>query len=108
MMIVQAVGFVVLGVGLFLLAAYVLTWLWNWLVPLFFNGPRLWFLQALGLLVLAHLLIGLGAWRGGRRSHYGYGRHQYLYEHRRLRQKPVKYRIRPLQKKTELLQTRIL
>jgi len=36
-------------------------WLWNWLVPPLFHGPMLTWTQALGLLLLTHLLF-----RGGR------------------------------------------
>ena len=32
--------------------------LWNWLVPVLFGGPRVNFLQALALFVLAKLLFG--------------------------------------------------
>ncbi|QJW88384.1 hypothetical protein HNV11_02845 [Spirosoma taeanense] len=75
MMILKGIGFVLLGIGLFLLATYVVMRLWNWLVPSLFNGPRLRFVQALGLFFLARLLFGFGNFgRGGR---YGYGRHNW-------------------------------
>jgi len=34
--------------------------LWNWLIPEIFNGQKINFYQALGLLVLARLLTGFG------------------------------------------------
>jgi hypothetical protein len=40
--------------------------LWNGLVPALFHGPSLNFLQALGLLVLSHILLrGWSPWRYG-------------------------------------------
>lgn len=87
MMILKGIGFVALGIGLFLLATYVVMRLWNWLVPSLFNGPRLRFVQALGLFFLARLLFGFGGF--GRGGHYGYGRHHWQ-EHRQFDQKPEK------------------
>ena len=43
--------------------------LWNALIPPLFKGPSVSFAQALGLLVLSHILL-----RGGRCWHWGYGR----------------------------------
>jgi hypothetical protein len=37
--------------------------LWNWLVPVLFNGPHISFIQALGLLLLSKIIFG------------GWGRH---------------------------------
>lgn len=34
--------------------------LWNWLIPEFFNGKMINYWQAMGILVLARLLTGLG------------------------------------------------
>ena len=46
--------------------------LWNALVPSLFKGPSVTFVQALGLLVLSHILL-----RGGRCWHWGHGgRHE--------------------------------
>ena len=39
--------------------------LWNALIPVLFHGPELSYLQAVGLLVLCRLLVGI---RGGRRG----------------------------------------
>lgn len=55
--------------------------LWNWLVPGLFHGPVIVFWQAVGLIVLARLLVGFGrgggcgpfgGWRG---RMGGWGRH---------------------------------
>ena len=67
--ILKGAGFIALGIGLFVLITYVLMRLWNGLIPQLFNGPRLRFVQALGLLFLSRLLFG---GFGGPR---GYGGH---------------------------------
>lgn len=89
-MILKAIGFVALGIGLFLLATYAVMRLWNWLVPSLFNGPRLRFVQALGLFFLARLLFGFGGFgpRGFGRG--GYERYNNWRHERRLEQQPEK------------------
>jgi hypothetical protein len=53
-------------VSLFIVVAgYATMSLWNWLVPVLFNGPAISFWQTLGLLVLTRILFG-GWGRGGR------------------------------------------
>ncbi|MFD2572870.1 hypothetical protein ACFSUS_19670 [Spirosoma soli] len=91
MMILKGIGVVLLGIGVFLLATYVVMRLWNWLVPSLFNGPRLRFVQALGLFFLTRLLFGFGGpWRGGF-GHGNYsGRHNHWHEHRQPDRKPEK------------------
>ena len=75
-MILKGIGFAALGIGLFVLATYVVMRLWNWLIPSLFNGPKLRFVQALGLFLLARLLFGFGGFRhGDSHGHHGYGRH---------------------------------
>ena len=48
---------------MFIIAAFVLGFftmlLWNWLVPVLFHGPDVTYLQAVGLLVLCRLLVGI-------------------------------------------------
>ena len=39
--------------------------LWNWLIPDIFHGPKINYLQALGLLALAKVFFGLGFKGGG-------------------------------------------
>ncbi len=56
------------GVGIFVIASLLLSLivmlLWNALVPALFAGPELSYLQALGLLLLSHILLrGWGPWR---------------------------------------------
>jgi hypothetical protein len=49
-----------------LLLSLIVMLLWNALVPALFHGPSLTFLQALGLLVLSHILLrGWSPWRYG-------------------------------------------
>jgi len=54
---VAALGFIVMS-------------LWNWLVPAVFGGAVIGFWQALGLFVLARLLVGGLRGRGGYRGHW--------------------------------------
>jgi hypothetical protein len=65
-MAVLAAGFVAVLGGVTML-------LWNWLVPVLFRGPEIGYLQALGLLVLARILVG------------GLGRHRHSMRHHRWR-----------------------
>lgn len=67
MIALKIVGFVALGIAAFLVATYLVMRLWNWLVPSLFNGPRLRFAQALGLIFLTRLLVGFG----GPARHWG-------------------------------------
>ncbi len=54
-------AFFVIGAALF---GLVVMFLWNALIPDLFRGPSLTFWQALGLLVLSHILLrGSGHWR---------------------------------------------
>jgi len=62
------VGKAVAGIGIFLIAALALSFLvmllWNGLIPDIFRGPSLTYMQALGLLVLSHILLrGWSPWR---------------------------------------------
>ncbi len=59
-------------VGL-LVVGFVVMGLWNWLVPVLFNGAQISFWQALGLFALAKILFG-GGWGG--RGRCG-GRHKW-------------------------------
>ena len=62
------VRFAAAGIAFFVVAAMVLSFatllLWNALVPELFHGPTLTFWQALGLLLLSHILLrGASPWR---------------------------------------------
>ncbi|GAB3904844.1 hypothetical protein GCM10028803_34850 [Larkinella knui] len=76
--ILKGLGFLALGIALFMLVTLVVMRLWNWLVPSVFNGPKIRFVQALGLLFLTRLLVGgFGGAHGGHwRGHPGFDRHR--------------------------------
>lgn len=57
-----------------LLKGALVMWLWNALIPELFHGPELVYVQALGLMILAKLLVGFGHWRG---HHHHRGRHRH-------------------------------
>ncbi len=88
-MVLKGIGFALLGIGLFLLATYVVMRLWNWLVPTLFNGPKLRFIQALGLFLLTRLLFGFGFGHRGY-GHRGFGRDLYWQKHHPVDQKSGK------------------
>ena len=53
------------------LVSFVTMALWNWLVPVLFNGPYITVFQAAGILILAKIIFGFGkgSWKSGGR-HY--------------------------------------
>jgi len=68
---VKFLAFVALGVLAILVIGFVTMSLWNWLVPVLFNGPFITFWQALGLLLLSKILFsGFG---GKRHCHSNHG-----------------------------------
>ena len=73
MFTLKILAFVALGILAFLAVAYLVMRLWNWLVPAAFNGPRLPYKYALGLLLLSRILFGgPGGYRFGPRGGYGW------------------------------------
>ena len=70
--IVRLIALVLAGLAAFaLVLGLAVMWLWNWLMPTLFGLPQLTYLQAVGLLVLSHLLfrghtIGRGHGSSGR------------------------------------------
>lgn len=56
----KVLAMIVFGIGLFLLANYVLMRLWNWLMPDLFGLGLIDYWQALGILVLAKIIFGFG------------------------------------------------
>jgi hypothetical protein len=59
---------VVLVPGLLALFSAVTMWLWNWLMPAIFKLPAIGFWQAVGILLLSHILFKGGyRWRAGSR-----------------------------------------
>lgn len=59
----------VIGVAAITLGGWVVTGLWNWLIPSVFGLHTIGFWQALGLLVLARILFG--GFRGGQGHRFG-------------------------------------
>src|SRR3990172_3177733 len=77
------------GAVLFLgLGGWVVSWLWNALLPPLFGLPVIGFWQALGILALARILFGgVGGSKGSARRHHGSLRGDFTAEEReRIRQ----------------------
>jgi len=68
------VGWALLAAGLFCLAIFGLTQLWNWVMPAAFGLKVIDWPLALGLFVLARVLVGFPG-GGGRGRGWGKGRH---------------------------------
>jgi apolipoprotein N-acyltransferase len=45
-------------------------WLWNWLMPAIFKLPTIGFWQAVGILILSHILFGGRRFRNAGRRHW--------------------------------------
>ena len=52
------------------LSGAVTMWLWNWLMPAIFKLPTIGFWQAVGILLLSHILFRRGCFRRMGRSHW--------------------------------------
>ncbi len=62
----RALKFVALAVGGVFLLGLIVMFLWNAVVPDIFSGPVISYWQAIGLLLLSHLLLrGWSPWRHG-------------------------------------------
>ncbi|HEY4653368.1 MAG TPA: hypothetical protein VIH22_02580 [Cyclobacteriaceae bacterium] len=61
---------ILFGLLVVALVAFITQQLWNWLIPVLFGGPLLTFWQALGLLLLSKILFG-GLAKRGFRGHHG-------------------------------------
>ena len=61
---VMAAAAVVFVPAFFVLFGAVTMWLWNWLMPAIFKLPTIGFWQAIGILVLSHILFKGGCMRG--------------------------------------------
>jgi hypothetical protein len=64
------VGIVIAVPGLLALCGAVTMWLWNGLMPGIFKLPVIGFWQAVGLLVLSHILLKGGSGPGAGRNHW--------------------------------------
>jgi hypothetical protein len=66
----RAAKFIVIAVVLCGVFSFATMLLWNALIPDLFHGPIITFWQAVGLLVLSHILFrSFGGWRHGGWSH---------------------------------------
>ena len=67
--VVKALGYVVIGVFVVIGIAMIYTvpvyFLWNWLMPIIFELPRITFWQSLGLSLLAGFLFGRSSYSNG-------------------------------------------
>ena len=63
---VRFLAFVALGIAAVFLFGMITKLLWNWLIPVLFNGPVISLWQALGLLVLSRILF----WGFGGKRHW--------------------------------------
>jgi hypothetical protein len=61
---------VVLGILAIVVFTFITMYLWNWLVPVLFNGPQIDFWQTMGLFVLSKILFS-GFGKGGGHRHNG-------------------------------------
>ena len=55
--VLKYVGFGILGVGFMIGVIFGIQALWNWLIPVLFNGPELTFWQTVGLFFLSKILL---------------------------------------------------
>jgi hypothetical protein len=80
---IRMVGFAILGCAFFLLFGYVVQLLWNGVMPPIFGVAHVTFWRAIGLLLLARLLVGGfhprpgGHFRRGYRMSRDFSRRQY-------------------------------
>lgn len=69
---IEIVGWILLAIvgftGLAILFGFIITWLWNWLMPELFDLPTITFWQAIGLFILAKIIFGFGGGGGGNKS----------------------------------------
>lgn len=58
----EIIGMILAGIifigGLAILFGFVIMWLWNWLMPMIFGLTTLTFWQAVGVFILAKILLG--------------------------------------------------
>jgi len=68
--VAKFLAFVIVVIALF---GFAVMFLWNWLIPEIFGGPTVTYWQAVGLLLLSHILVrgwhGGGGWKAHRWKH---------------------------------------
>ncbi|MBI2429237.1 MAG: hypothetical protein HYV29_10675 [Ignavibacteriales bacterium] len=66
----KATKFLAFAVVAIALIGFAVMFLWNWLIPEIFGGPTVTYWQAMGLLLLSHILVrGWHGHSGGWKSH---------------------------------------
>ncbi len=56
--VLKIIGMVILGIAVFVLLGFVVMWLWNWLMPEIFGLTEITYWQAIGIFILAKLILG--------------------------------------------------
>jgi len=56
--VLKIIGFVILGILFVISIGFVVMSLWNWLMPMIFDLPKITYWQGIGLLILAKILFG--------------------------------------------------
>lgn len=77
-MALKIVGGIIIGGAFVFLYIYAFMSLWNWIVPEVFTGPKITFLHALGLMLLAKMLFGgfhnksggCGSWKSRKKAEW--------------------------------------
>ncbi len=66
----KAVKFILVAALMIAALGFAVMQLWNWLIPEIFQGPTVTYWQAMGLLLLSHILVrGWHGQSGGWKSH---------------------------------------
>ncbi len=110
---VRALKFAIIALIALTVLSVITMYLWNWLVPALFAGPRITFWQTLGLLVLSRLLLGglrpRGPFGHGHHGHFGHlrwGHHMHRHWSRMTREERNAMRQRMRQELCEHLRGR--
>lgn len=74
--IAKIAKFIAFGIVIIALVGFAVMQLWNWLIPDIFQGPTVTYWQAMGLLLLSHILVR--GWHG----HNGMGWKSHRWKHR--------------------------
>jgi positive regulator of sigma E activity len=69
----KAAKFLLFAAFILALFGFAVMFLWNWLIPEIFGGPTVTYWQAMGLLLLSHILVrgwhGSDYWKSNRWKH---------------------------------------
>ena len=79
--VLKYVGFGILGIAFLIGVIFGVQALWNWLIPVLFNGPVLNFWQTVGLFILSKILL-TGIAPGSNHNHNKEWRKKYSEKYR--------------------------